>query len=133
VKANAGDKPQAADAGLQRHRLSHPTHLRLMKIHADEWRLESGTLPGFSVGDILEIDIADDDYTFSKPGAGPVTRLPITSTEEETVPIKGWLEVRNRAERVNATLSPTPKLVSAWWASDISEGRALGGSSKPST
>ena len=131
MKANAGDKPQAKDAGPGRHGLQHEMLRKLMRLNACEWRLESGSLPGFAVGDIVSVDIADDTYTFSKPGAGQVARLPIASSQEETTGMSGWMEVRNHAEGVRFTLSPTAKLTGAWWVAGVNEGAGRGGSPKP--
>ncbi|MGA2512624.1 MAG: nickel-binding protein [Candidatus Limnocylindrales bacterium] len=110
----AANVPQKNTA-MEDHVLLDPGYRDLMRLHACVFRFESGTLPGFSVGDLIEIEGTDDAYTFSKPGKGRVATLPVASTKEERN-ISGWVSLRNRAAGVSVTLSPSDKLVTAWLA-----------------
>ncbi len=100
----------------------------VMRMHAFECRVAPGSLPGLSVGDLVEVDIADDEYTFSKPDGVRVASVPIASTEEEK-DLSGWVTLRNPAAGITVTLSPTDKLAAAW-ASVIEGAAHRGGSSK---
>ncbi|MGO9179518.1 MAG: hypothetical protein ACLQBX_18155 [Candidatus Limnocylindrales bacterium] len=76
--------------------LDDPGCRELMALHDCEWRVESGALPGVSVGDVVEIDIgAEDEYTFWKPDGVRVASLPIAATEEERDSISGRVSLHN--------------------------------------
>jgi len=68
---------------MAEHVLQRQDYRDAMRDHACEWRVESGSLPGLSTGDIVEIEATDDEYIFSKAGAGRVATLPVSSTEED--------------------------------------------------
>jgi hypothetical protein len=105
-----------------------PAYRELMALHACEWRVESGALPGVSAGELVDIDIAEDDYTFWKPDGVRVATLPIDSTEEEKDDTSGWVSLRNRAAGIGVTLSPSDTFITEWLASTGTLGRR-GGSS----
>ena len=98
-------------------------------MKAGYWRLESGSLPGLSVFDIVVMDVADGQCVFSKPGGAQVAALPVASTKEDLNPINGWVELRNPDQKIVAKLSPYPPTKDTW-ASIINEGLGRGGSSK---
>ena len=88
-----------------------------MALHACEWRVESGSLPGVSVGDFIDIEVAEDDYTFWKPDGMRVAILPIASTEEERDDTSGWVSLRNSTAAISVTLSPSDAFITEWLAS----------------
>ena len=75
-------------------------------MKAGNWRVESGSLPGLSYGDVVGVEVADDKYTFSKEGVGRIAILPVASTKEDFNPTNGWVEVRDHAQGIQVTLSP---------------------------
>jgi hypothetical protein len=114
---------------MERHVLrDDPAYRELMALHACEWRVESGSLPGTSVGDLVDIEIAEDDYTFWKPDGVRVATLPIAATEEEREDTSGWVLLHNRAAGISVTLSPSDIFITEWLASTVSR-RVLVGSS----
>ena len=94
---SARDAGQSEDVRMERHvLLDDPGYRELMALHACEWRVELGALPGCSVGDVVEIDIgAEDEYTFWKPDGVRVASLPIAATEEERDSLSGWVSLHN--------------------------------------
>ena len=104
---------------MQRHvLLDDPGYRALMALHAREWRVESGSLPGVSVGELVDIEIAQEaEYTFWKPDGARVATLPIASTEEEKDTLSGWLSLCNRAAGISLTLSPSDTFITEWLAS----------------
>jgi len=114
---------------MPRHVLrDDPGYRELMALHACEWRVESGSLPGISVGDLVEIEIAEDDYTFWKPDGVRVTTLPVASTEEERDDTSGWVALRNSTAGISVWLSPSDTFITEWLASTVNR-RVLVGSS----
>jgi hypothetical protein len=99
-----------------------------MALHACEWRVESGSLPGASVGDLIDIEIAEEDYTFWRPDGVRVTTLPIASTEEEKDDTSGWLSLRNPTAGISLTLSPSDTFITEWLASTGTLRSAVGSS-----
>jgi hypothetical protein len=89
----------------------------LMALHACEWRVESGSLPGVLAGDLVDIEIAEEDYSFWKPDGVRVATLPIASTEEERDDTSGWVSLRNREAGIDMKLSPSDSFITEWLAS----------------
>ncbi len=108
--------------------LDDPIFREVMRLHACECRIESGSLPGCSVGDVVEIDIADDEYVFSNPDGVRVASVSIASTEEEQ-DVSGWVSLRNPS--ISVTLSPTDRLLAA--ARSYMSGQGLWHSGSPTT
>lgn len=98
-------------------------------MKAGYWRLESGSLPGLSVFDIVVMDVADGQYVFSRPGGAQVAALPVASAKEDLNPINGWVELRNPDRTIVARLSPYAPTKDTW-TSIINEGLGRGGPSK---
>ena len=109
--------------------LDDPGYRELMALHACEWRVESGSLPGLSVGDLVEIDIGtEDEYTFWKADGVRVASLPIASTEEEKNSLSGWVSLRNRAAGISVSLSPSDRFITEWLATTGTRGHTVGSS-----
>jgi hypothetical protein len=92
------------------------------------WRLSKygeGSLPGLAVGDNVVIDVAGGEYAFTKPGAGRVATLPVSSSRLEKcpcctrisdgsirhdIPWDGvpWATLSNRAQHVKVSFDPAP-------------------------
>jgi hypothetical protein len=71
------------------------------------WVLESGSLPGLSVGDVVVIDVTEGDYVFTKPGVGHVATVPVATTKEHMNVANGLVDLRNSEAGVSVTVSPT--------------------------
>jgi hypothetical protein len=97
-------------------------------VKAGYWRLESGSLPGLSVFDIVVVDVEDGVYIFSKPGGAQVAALPVASAKEDLNPINGWVELGNPDQMIVA-MGPYPPTKDTW-ASIINEGLGRGEPSK---
>jgi hypothetical protein len=67
------------------------------------WVLQPDTLPGLSVGDVVALDIADGEYAFSEPRLRRVAGLQVTSTDEDTVPVPGWVSPRDDPPGISPT------------------------------
>ena len=115
---------------MERHvLLDDPGYRELMALHACEWRVELGALPGCSVGDVVEIGIGEEDeYTFWKADGVRVASLPIATTEEEKNSLSGWVSLRNRAAGISVTLSPSDTFITEWLATTGTQGHTVGSS-----
>ncbi len=48
------------------------------------WHLESSSLPGLSVGDVVAVDVAEGEYAFfPKPDVARAATLPVSTTKED--------------------------------------------------
>ncbi|MGO9180712.1 MAG: hypothetical protein ACLQHS_15830 [Candidatus Limnocylindrales bacterium] len=60
----------------------------------------------FAVRTLCEVDIAEGEHVFAKPGVGRVARLPVATTTEDENATSGFVELHNHAVGASITLSP---------------------------
>jgi hypothetical protein len=75
-------------------------------MKAGDWRLQSGSLPGVEVGQVVAVDITAGEYVFSKEGGGQVATLPVAKTTEDLNATSGCVDLRNPEAGISLTLSP---------------------------
>jgi hypothetical protein len=94
-----------------------PGYRDVMRMHAFECRVPSRSLPGVSVGDLVDIEVAEEDYTFWKPDGVRLATLPIGGTEEEKDDTTGWVSLRNSTAGISVWLSPSDTFITGCLAS----------------